>query len=425
MNNFTEHIINQPLFAAIIICSLLIILACIPYFLNQQKRYGSLIDFASQSRKVVAGSALITLIGATVYGLTPYVPPPTDEVALVIGNTQNTPAPSISEDISEIIRGTMLQHKGDDAYELADSIKIISATKEPEVIDLDVTSMKLREIGNNNSNAKRSAEINIKALSEKIESSVPKDNGANYLEAILKARDNVKEGSRILVIGSGLSDSGELNFSMSNILTNEQTRNDVLGHIKEKYGNDYMEGFSVDFYGLGDSTPPQEPLSTKQKEIVREIYRRLIRDLGGSVDIHTKTLLGGSVETTFVVGTTDTGCGDIDLVFDDNNLKFISNEATFTDNSTAKQSLMTVKEIWDDYRDNIQSIQVDGYIAHYPGPDDLSQKRADLVKKVLIDLGISPDRIIATGRGFGPYEQDTQNRIVKVNISRQSDVCVN
>ena len=68
-------------------------------------------------------------------------------------------------------------------------------------------------------------------------------------------------------------------------------------------------------------------------------------------------------------------------------------------------------------------IQIDGYIAHYQVFDNLTQQRADAVKKVLMGLGIPADKINATGKGFGPYQLDTQNRMVKVTISRSSDIC--
>ena len=423
MENFTQHLSNPPEFAAITLIALAVVAFSIPYFIKQRKTYGSYFEFASQSKKTFTAISSLVLVGMIFYGLTPYVTPPTDEIAIVLGNTQNTPSPKISGDISDAIKGTMLQHKGDDVLELTDSIKVISAIKEPEVVDLAASEMKLKEIGHNNSNAKRSAEINIEAIEKKLSSTPPTDNGANYLEAILKARDNVEEGSRIIVIGSGLSDSGDLNFSKSNILTNEESRKDVITKVQEKYGSNYLDNYNVEFYGLGDTVVPQEALSSKHKEVVRNIYNETIRSLGGKVSIDTKTLVGEAIKTDYVVGTTDTGCGDIGLIFDDDNLKFVGSQATFTDEAAAKESLMAIKTIWDKYSDTIQSIQVDGYIAHYPGIDNLSQPRADLVKTVLIELGIPADKINATGKGFGPYKEDSQNRMVKITISRNSELC--
>jgi outer membrane protein OmpA-like peptidoglycan-associated protein len=112
-------------------------------------------------------------------------------------------------------------------------------------------------------------------------------------------------------------------------------------------------------------------------------------------------------------------------VFDDENLKFVSNQAVFNDQSAARDSLMSIKKLWDSSRDTIQNIQIDGYIAHYTGTDSLSQQRAEQVKKMLVDMGIPSNKISATGRGFGPYQQDIQNRMVKVMVNRNSEMCEN
>lgn len=423
MDNLTQHLAHQPTLAFIALACLVLAISSIPYFIAQHKRYGSATAYASKNRKRITGLSALIFIGIFMYGLTPYAEPPTGQIAIVLGNTQNTPRPVLARDIADAIEGTMLLHKGVDAFELVDSIKIISATGKPKVINLDVTQLKLREIGNNNSNAKRAASINVKVIQDYVNTLGPTDNGSNYLEAIKLAKDNLDEGSKIIVIGSGLSDSGDLNFSKTRILINEEQRNEVIQKIREKNGSDYLKGYSVMFYGLGDTTAPQEVLPTAQKNIVRTTYKTVVRSLGGDVEVSTKTQPGEPIETKYIVGTTDTGCGDIRLIFDDASLKFIASQPTFIDESVARNTLMTVKDRWDNYKDTIETIQVDGYIAHYAGNDTLSQPRADQVKKMLVELGIPSDKITATGRGFGPFEQDAQNRMVKVTISRDSALC--
>ena len=419
------HVASKPILIVLFAISLLIVVFAIPYFLKQNRLYGKMFEYASQSRKVVTGISAALVLAIGVFLLTPYVEPPSDEVAIVLGNTQNTPAPSISGDVSEAVIATMLAHKGEDAEALIDSIKFISAVKQPEVISLDSSDIKIREISQNNSNAKRDAKLNIEAISEKLNNAKPVDNGANYFEAIMEARNNVKVGSRIIVIGSGLSDSGDLNFSKNSILTNEDARKAAIAEIQDKYGRDYLEGYIVEFYGLGDTAAPQEALSNIQKDIVRDIYEDSIRKLGGKVTINTRTQISNPVETKYSVGTTDTGCGDINLIFDDEDLKFVGDKAIFIDRAAATKALSSVNDIWARQQDTIQAIQVDGYTAHYPGADNLSQERANAVKDALVGLGISTSKITATGKGFGPYETDAQNRTVKINISRDNKQCAN
>lgn len=424
IDNTIQHLTSKPLLGVLFIVALIVVAFSVPYFLKQKKLYGSPFDFAPQSRKVWAGIASVFVVGIGIYLMTPYVEPPSDEIAIVLGNTQNTPAPSLSGDVSEVIISTMLAHKGEDADILIDSIKFISAIKQPDVIDLD-GDVKLSGISHNNSNAKRDAKRNITAIEKKLNDLPPRDNGANYLEAIMEARNNVKSGSRIIVIGSGLSDSGDLNFSKTNLLTSEETRKRTIQEVSEKYGSDYLEDYSVEFYGLGDTTMPQEALSNIQKDIVRDLYKDIIRKLGGKVTINTRTQTGDAIATKYVVGTTDTGCGDIKLIFDDEDLKFVGDKAIFIDEASALKALSAIHNIWDKQHDTIERIQIDGYTAHYPGADTLSQERADSVKDALVRLGISSDKLTATGKGYGPYGTDAQNRTVKVNISRDNKQCAN
>lgn len=419
-----QHLTNKPILGVLFVAALVIVVFSVPYFLRQKKLYGSLFDFASQSRKIWAGIASVFAVGIVIYLTTPYIEPPSDEIAIVIGNTQNTPAPSLSGDVAETISSTMLTHKGEDTDVLVDSIKFISAIKQPAVIDLD-GDVKLSGISHNNSNAKRDAKRNITAIEKKLNNLPPRNNGANYLEAIMEARSNVKSGSRIIVIGSGLSDSGDLNFSKTNLLTSEEARKRTIQEVSEKYGSNYLEGYLVEFYGLGDTALPQEALSNIQKDIVRDLYKDIIRKLGGTVTISTRTQTGDAVATKYVVGTTDTGCGDIKLIFDDEDLKFLGDKATFIDEASALKALSSIYDIWDKQHDTIERIQIDGYTAHYPGADTLSQERADSVKDALVRLGISSDKLTATGKGYGPYETDAQNRTVKVNISRDNKQCAN
>lgn len=425
MNNLIQHFSHQPAVAVFFAIAFIAFVASVPYFLKQHKMYGSYFGFASQQRKVISALSLAVIIGISIFSFTPYVEPATGEMAIVLGNTQNTPKPQASEYISAAIENTLLQHKGAEVDKLVDSIKIVSAVKHPEVIKLDATELKLRKIGNNGSNAKRAAKIDAQAIITKLNSLTPTESGANYLESILEAKNNVAKDSKIIVIGSGLSDDGILNFSKKNILTNDESRKDAVQEVKKEYGYTYLDGYTITFFGLGDTVAPQQPLSNKQKQIVRDIYRNAVTGMGGNIDVDTKTLVGDAVQTSYLVGTTDTGCGDINLVFDDDNLKFVSDKAVFKDPSAAKDSLGSIKTLWDSYGDVIQLIQVDGYIAHYAGPDQLSQQRADLVKSSLVELGIPADKITSTGKGFGPYQQDVQNRIVKVTISRNSDQCSN
>lgn len=416
---FEQH----PFLFFTLLVSLFIIILNIPFLYNQKKNYGSFFRFVPILRKLILIIFILIFSVTSIYSLIPRNNTTSDKIAIVIGNTRNTPSPEISQKISQKIESTLLQHRGSDEYDLLNSIKIISSIKNPVVIDLESIGVKFKEIGNNDSNASRSSKYNIKELQDKIVALQPSDNGANYFESILLARDNIEKGSTIIVIGSGLSDSGELNFSKTDILTNEQSRKDIIKKLRKVYTSEELKGYNVEFFGLGDSAPPQTPLSSKQKSTVRVLYSDLIKSLGGNVIMHTDTLKGEPVPTDYVVGTTDTGCGDIGLVYDDDSLKFYPDKPILIDESSAKNTLTNVKQIYDKYTDNIQKIMVDGYVAHYGGQPNLSQLRSDTIKNVLVNLGVPESKVLSSGKGYGPYQSDKQNRMVKITISRDGEQC--
>lgn len=396
------------------------------------KNYRTYLSFAFISKWTWLLGVLGTLMIVSSLFIIPNIvscPPPSKDIAIVLGNTANTPKPKLTN-LNDQIEQTLLLHKGDDVDEWSGSLIFISAVKHPNIIKLDNEKdleKQLKSIGTNPSNAKRNVEENIKSISDHFSDYQPEENGANYLEAIFEAKDNVEEGANIVVIGSGLSDSGDLDFAHDEILTSEAAREKAIQAIKDKY-KDSLRGYNVIFYGLGDTVSPQENLSNRQKGIVRDVYERVIRGLGGTVKTETKDVGGdSSIETEYVVSTTDTGCGQIGLIFDNDSIKFVADQAEYVDAQAAKTALSQIKTIYDKYTTGIKSIQIDGYIAHYGNgqAESLSGERASKIKSTLIDLGIPENIINAAGKGFGPYNEPEKDRMVKITIDRQNEDCEN
>lgn len=426
MNNIRLNLQNDSFLLVFLIIAAAFLISTIPLFKKYYDRHKSF-KYVPTKTRYLAYASIALICGILLYGSREYSSPASEELAIVIGNTRNSPAPKMNAEIQDLVVRTLLINKGVEATDLQEKIKIFSATKTPYLIELDYKKLGLQSIGNNPSNAKRNAQINSKIISEYIVKQKPNMNGADYFGAILEAKDNIKRGSKIIVIGSGLSDTGDLNFSKSTILTNKEARDNKIRDIKNKYTPEDLDGYTVEFYGLGNTTLPQVALGTKQKDIVRNIYSTVIKSLGGTVSIKTSTLSGDSVSTEYAVGETDTGCGTTNLIFNENDsIKFSPETANFVNAEAANQSLSTVKNIWDQSTGAVQSINVDGYIFKAQGADpnsSLSQERADAVKNKLIALGIPGDKIISTGRGFGPYNKDPDDRMVIIKINRNNEDC--
>lgn len=422
LGNWADNLSASPTKAVLLLATVVVVALCARKLLTQQRTYGTT-SYASPIVRWGGAAAACLLILQAVLLSRPYSPPPTGSIAVVLGNTQNTPKPKLSSDVVSLLRETMLLHKGETAEEVLSAMAFVSAAGNGQVMDLG--DLELVDIGVNTTVAERDAAKNVRLIEDRLNKAKPTDNGADYLEAILLAKQNADSGANIVVVGSGLSDAGDIDFAHSNLLNDEAARSAALKRLVRTYGRNYLVDSAVTFAGLGDTAPPQEPLASKQKEIVRDFYRQVITALGGKASVETRTQTGDPVTTKFTVSTTDTGCGDVGLRFGDESIQFVSNEATFIDEKQARQALLHVKEIYDDNPSAIELIKIDGYIAHVPAKDPklLSGARAETVLKELEQLGIPRNKLEAEGKGFGPFNVPTADRMVKITISRDTPNC--
>lgn len=430
MQNVLDNCTHNPLYVVGIALFVIIVIIGVAVAIKQWRLYRTTMLISKLCPvAVVAGLAgLLVVLGLAAQ---PYTPPAADTIALVLGNTQNSPQVKLSDNVAELVTDTMSQHGGDDVETLASSIVLVEASGVPTVVDVDPESLKA--IGQNSANAHTQLNDNIKTINDQIATIKPDNNGANYLEAVITASNNVGQGANVIVIGSGLSDQGDLDFAGTNILTDEEERQNTIEDVIAKYGNQALIGYNVVFYGLGDTVEPQAPLSNYQKQIVRDIYSDVVTGLGGRVTIGRGTMSGSAVKTNYTVNTTDTGCGNVEMTFNDDQVKFNPDKTTFVDEAAAREALQRAKDFYNQYSDSVESIQIDGYTAHYTSNvENLSQARADAVRQLLVDMGLPPEKLAATGRGYGPFEYndsqsnddvDSQNRMIKLTIKRNAEEC--
>ncbi len=424
LNNWIENLSASPFKMVALLVTLGALLVASIMLVQSRRDYGT-IRYASPAVKWGAGMASALLVAQAAWLAQPYETPPAGEIAVVLGNTQNTPNPQLRSDVSLLIEKTMLLHKGEKVDEFLDSISLVSAAGSPTVVPLDAEELGLVDMSVNDTRAKRDARNNVQAIERHVRGLTPTENGVDYLEAIFLAKQNAGPGTNIVVVGSGLSDSGELDFAHTQLLHDENTQAETVDRIAEEYGRTYLASQSLTFTGLGDTVPPQEPLAARQKDVVRELYEEAVTGLGGKVSVDTKSLTGDSVRTDFTVSTTDTGCGDVNLRFGEESVKFVSNEATFIEPKKARKALQRVADIFDKNPSAVKLIRVVGYIAHVQANDPtvLSGARARTVRDELQSLGIPARKLRARGKGYGPYKIPTEDRMVRISISRDTPNC--
>ncbi len=440
MESFVENLSGQPVMAVILAVVVIVTVISLIQIVKQWKLYG-MVEYISKVWMIFTAVGVVAMGGAFFKLSQPYTPPPSNSLAIVIGNTANSPKAELGKDVIDRISDTLMMHRGEDPEEFIDSISIIEADGEPFVVDLDTSKMK--SISENGTQAKKNVAVNVAEIKKQVSEVVPKTSGANYLEAIVTAYDEVagmsddETGSpNIIVIGSGLSDTGALNFATSGILTmsDEAKEDQILSDATEEY-KDALKGANITFYGLGDVTAPQKKLTNPQRKALRDIYKKLVSGNMGARKprIVTVSMTGESVENKYTVNPTDTECKNFDLTFDDSKLKFDGEATTFSNLGEANKSLGQVVQIYNDNKDAIKQITIEGYTAHYTSRhENLAGDRANAVRDYLIGKGLPSDKISAIGKGYGPFEYsnneshddtDSRNRMIKVIIERNAQEC--
>ncbi|WP_186449957.1 hypothetical protein [Nocardioides sp. J9] len=430
--NWSDHLSASTPRLVVLLLTVAALLAVVGRIWSERRTYGTL-SFLGAATKWTGVAVCAALALQVVQLSRPYAVPATGQLAVVLGNTQNSPAPQLGHEVSKLVESTMLLHKGETAQEVLEAFTFVSATGHPEVVPLASLGLPFVDVSRNDTRAKRDVRKNAGLLQEHLKGLPPADNGANYLEAILVAAQNVDPGTNILVVGSGLSDSGDLDFAHDNLLTNENRRTEAVEELADKYGSQYLAGVTVSFSGLGDTAEPQYPLSEKQRGIVREVYEQAIKALGGRVEIDTRSLTGSPVSTEFVVDATDTECGPLDRTFTEDAIEFVSDEARYVDADKVGAALQGIVDIYNRSPQNVTGINIAGFIANPSqaekisrGGMKLSRDRARAVLRSLADMGVARSKLHAEGRGFGPHNDPDRlelDRMVKVTIDRDNPDC--
>ena len=198
----------------------------------------------------------------------------------MVGNTRNTPAPNLDfvndDDLKEILSGVFFNTK----LGGTPKISIISVARGNSAIDFSSKNKPAKNISASN-NKFRSLS---KELNKAIDTS-PTDGGADYLGGILYANDLISSGSEhplILVIGSGYSDSGVLDFANSDLLSraasNEESVTALMSQSRT-IQEGMLSGVSIYWYNMGEVVKPQNDMDA-YKAILKSIYRTAFNYLG-------------------------------------------------------------------------------------------------------------------------------------------------
>ncbi len=300
-------------------------------------------------------------------------------------------------------------------------IAVVNADGKPEIVH--AASYDLDDKYKSASKEKLDMDARSKATNIvlSMQSVVADDPEIDYLESLRLAVRTLSsltgyDSKSIVLIGTGLSTAGVMNFSNNLISAEPET---VVNLLNEKSEIPDFTGITVYSQQLGDVAAPQQELTSAQRIKLEKIYGGIV-ETGGGTFIYNDIIANPVDETKQYPSVTpvnlpsDTPISFEEVVFEEDNIfeepvflteekiGFVADKAAFLNPDEANETLQPVAEYL--VKHPSVSIVLAGTTAGDKDSDftmTLSKQRAEAVKNTLVELGVSADRIITIGLGSG------------------------
>jgi len=392
--------VNIPLILGLIcgfvgICGLAIIL-------------GSIVigDNASICEKINLGG---NLIGCQIDDKYSY-----DKIAIVTGNTKNTPIPELSKTASKYLTNSIVKNR--DKL----TIDIYSASSLHNKIRYTYNG-----IGREEDTVEKLVEV-VNTTRSEIDNAIkaePSANGAEYIETILRSakalKGNAEKEDKLLMIvyGSGLSDGGLLNFAAGDPLHSDISEIITALSKSKELSEDRLSGITILWTNIGEVVNPQSQLTESERHNLEEIYRTVLEEMGAKVlDFDIVDSEDNSIKTNYTIKLINTKgvpcvwCEGKELLNDD--LGFGANQWRISNETMALEKLAPL--IAELKSNSNEIVTITGYAARDGhcgefGKSDIPQKRADYIKELLMRNGIASERIITRNGGHGTRANECES----------------
>lgn len=216
----------------------------------------------------------------------------------------------------------------------------------------------------------------------------------------------------IVVLGTGLSTTGVLDFQNNLISADPAT---VVDLLEKKREIPNFSDITVYWQQLGDVAAPQEPLTSAQRIKLQEIYGGIV-EAGGGIFVYNEMValpknenasypavtpidLPADSPISFAPEVLSSNLISNPIILNEEQIKFNPDTDKFLYPNEVESVLMPIADF---LKKNDVTILLCGTTAGDSNTEfsiDLSTDRAKAVRRTLIDLGVDPDRIIAVGLG--------------------------
>lgn len=211
----------------------------------------------------------------------------------------------------------------------------------------------------------------------------------------------------VVLVDSGLSTSGALDFSQPNVL--DAPADDVITFLRNGGQLPDLRGLTVVFIGIGEVARPQQKLGTRKARLI-ELWTK-IAEAGGAACVtsvetpRSDDPIDGEVTSVKVVPVPRPPLyvsNGLTVLPDAGEVGFKPGEAVFRDAAAARAVLQPIADQLK--ADRSYRLLLTGTTARWgprDGQIDLAKRRAEAVKQELDGLGANPDQIET--RGLGSY----------------------
>jgi outer membrane protein OmpA-like peptidoglycan-associated protein len=336
-------------------------------------------------------------------------------LAIAIGDRANSPAPAAPAEVRKLIVAAMTNCgkitvvRVDGRPSVAGSVVFSSAAKTKQNFELEQDEF-LRK---------------VKGLLTDAKAQAPE---ANVLGALSVASGAAGPGGTVVVVDSGVQTTDPIDLRKAGLPAKKPTA--IADALRRGGLLPNLGGRKAILAGLGYTAAPQSALDDRNRAFLVDLWREIVRSSGAADPVvldepNTSAALVTSPSVgvvDFPVGTLMLQCNALSVLPDGGEVGFTPDQAELRNPDAARAAL---KRFADFLNANPgATVEIQGFVAHY-GSGDLSQRRADRVKQVLVSLTVrSP--ITAKGMGWGPYPNpkappdpryDQLNRRVTISVA--------
>ena len=329
-------------------------------------------------------------------------------VIFVIGNTKNSmglnwKAQLVSDMVYDVIRNYGF-------------IGAISVDGNPEIVFMNDYDIKDKYKNASKERLDMDAEEKTYSTLLTMQDVIANDEEVDYLAGLSLAVRTLSSLSgysskEIIVLGTGLSTAGIMNFQNNLLSAEPQT---VVDLLEEREAIPDFTLISVSWRHLGDVAYPQQSLNPSQRNRLTEIYKCLV-ERGGGVFVSDETPANPVEDRDYPSVSLVELPSDVPITFDmqssmdfntpvslsEEQVTFVPDKADYLKPDEAVATISPIAEYML-HEDTSITLLLVGCIAGDTNSEfgnKLSQSRADKVKNTLIELGVPESRLIAKGMG--------------------------